>query len=317
MFTIPGLLPFLSFPPSERRSMSAAYYQLLPTRPDGDPPPSTPPVRVRHPPSFLSRLAAALPFQLQLHLHLQDRYRSLPKFNLSNRSKSLWSEPSKRPITLYAAGASAATLIFLALFVYQERMKEYIMDTFFGPAPPAACLRDSSAASSYVPWQPLTADDQLVYHCIKVPHPSEPPPLRAYQSLPSACRDAFFENGQICNHGSTTTFDLAWTWVNGSDALLHDAMAAAEDNAWHENAVGLQAGQKLYRCVLSLTRPLVRAANAIKRAVYGGCRGTRGAAEVKWLDVLCRITITAGLPQHCHSTHTLGESARLLKSSLP
>jgi len=220
----------------------SAYYQLLPTRPDGDPPPSTS-TTVRDP-SFLSRLVAALPFPF---FQVNGRYRSFANFN---SSKPRWSEPSKRHIT-YAAGASAAFFIVLTLAVYQERMKEYIMDTFFGPAPPAVCLRDPSAASSYVPWRPLSADDQLVYHCIKVPHPSEPPPLRAYQTLPSTCRDAFFENGDICNHGSTATiFDLVWTWVNGSDALLHDAMAAAEDNAGHENTVGLQAGQKLYRCVL-------------------------------------------------------------------
>jgi len=232
----------------------SAYYQLLPTRPDadGDPPPSTP---VRDPPSFLYRLVASLPFSWQLYGH----YRSFHNFK---RPKVLWSEqPSKRHITLYAAGASAALVLILALVVYQERMKEYIMDTFFGPAPPAACLRDPSAASSYVPWRPLAADDQLVYHCIKVPHTSEPPPLRVYQSLPSTCRDSFFENGDICNqHSTSTIFDLVWTWVNGSDPLLQDAMAAAEHSVTgQENAMGHQAGQKLYRSVLflSLTRPLV------------------------------------------------------------
>ncbi len=227
----------------------SGYYQLLPTRPDGDPPPSN---TVRDPPSFLTRLVAALPFSFHLH----DRYRSFPNYN---RSKPLWGEPlKKRNITLYAVGASTAFILVLVLVVYQERMKEYIMDNFYGPAPPAACLRDPSAASSYVPWRrPLALaadDDQLVYHCIKVPQPSEPPPLRAYQSIPSTCRDAFFENGDICNHPSTLTptrFDLVWTWVNGSDPLLHDAMAAAEHSAaHHENAVGLQEGQKLYRSVL-------------------------------------------------------------------
>ena len=227
----------------------SGYYQLLPTRPDGDPPPSN---TVRDPPSLLTRLSTALPFSF----HLYDRYRYF------NRSNYLWSKPSKRPINLYVAGAFATVLLVLALLVYHERMKEYIMDTFFGPAPPAACLRDPSAASSYVRWQPLAADDQLVYHCIKVPHSSEPSPLRPYQSLPSACRDAFFENGDNCNHQSTPTrFDLVWTWVNGSDPLLHDAMAAAEHSAaGDENTVGVQQGQKLYRSVLfpfahTATRP--------------------------------------------------------------
>ena len=232
----------------ERGCMSG-YYQLLPTRPDGDPPPSN---VVRDPPSLLTRLVAALPFSF----HPYDRYRSFPNFN---RSNFRWNEPpKKRHTTLYVVGASAACVLVLALVVYQERMKEYIIDTFYGPAPPAACLRDPSAASSYVPWRrPLAFaadDDQLLYHCIKVPQPSEPPPLRAYQSLPSTCRDAFFESGEICNHPSTLTpsrFDLVWTWVNGSDPLLHDAMAAAEHSAGrHEKAVGLQEGQKLYRSVL-------------------------------------------------------------------
>jgi hypothetical protein len=243
----------------------SAYYQLLPTRPDGNPPPST---TVRDPPSFLSRLVAALPFSSRRSGH----YRSF------KRPKSLWSKPSKRHITLYAAGISGALVLVLALVVYQERMREYIMDTFFGPAPPAACLRDPSAASSYVPWRPLGADDQLVYHCIKVPPASEPPPLRAYQSLPSTCRDSFFENGDICNHQSTpTVFDLVWTWVNGSDPLLHDAMAAADTSeASRENAVGTHTGQHLYRSVLfflSLTRPRVPLPIRLS-ALY-----TKGAAE--------------------------------------
>ena len=226
----------------------SGYYQLLPTRPDGDPPPS---YTVPDPPSLITRLVAALPFSF----HLFDRYRSFSNFN---RSNFRWNEPSKkRHITLYAVGASAAFVLVLALVVYHERMKEYLMDTFFAAAPPAACLRDPSAASSYVPWHrplALAADDnELVYHCIKVPKPSQPPPLRVYQSLPSTCRDAFFETGDLCNHPSTLTptrFDLVWTWVNGSDPLLHDAMAATERSAGHhDKAVTLQEGQKLYRSV--------------------------------------------------------------------
>jgi hypothetical protein len=165
------------------------------------------------------------------------------------------------------------------------------MDTFLGPAPPAACLRDPSAASSYVSWRPLATDDHLLYHCIKTPHLSEPPPLRAYQLLPSTCRDAFFENGDVCNHDhgpttTTTTFDLAWTWVNGSDPLLHDAMVAAEEDAGHENAVGLQAGQKLYRCVVP---PYLHAKQYYTQRWrhhlprYQGCCGRRNWQP----DILC------------------------------
>ena len=263
----------------------SGYYQLLPTRPDGDPPPSN---TVRDPPSLLTRLLAALPFSFLLY----DRYHSFPNFDRSN-SLYLWSKGSKRPTTLYAAGVSATVLLVLALVVYHERMKEYIMDTFFGPAPPAACLRDPSAAASYVRWRPLAADDQLVYHCIKVPHSSEPPPLRPYQSLPSTCRDAFFENGDMCNHQSAPTrFDLVWTWVNGSDPLLHDAMAAAEHSATgDENVVGLQQGQKLYRSVLflSLTRPLVLQPIRSSPLYPEAFEVPRGAAE----DVNCRRLPTA------------------------
>ena len=277
----------------------SGYYQLLPTRPDGDPPPSN---TVRDPPSLLTRLLTALPFSF----HLYDRYRSFPNFN---RSNSLWRKPSKRPITLYAAGVSATVFLVLTLVVYHERMKEYIIDTFFGPAPPAACLRDPSAASSYVRWRPLATDDQLVYHCIKVPHSSEPPPLRAYQSLPSTCRDAFFENGDGCNHQSTPTrFDLVWTWVNGSDPLLHDAMAAAEHSAVsNENAVGLQQGQKLYRFVrllfaLTAVCPPDRSSPQPIRSsplYIEAFEVPRGAAE----HVSCRRLPTS--PTLTHPIHTL------------
>lgn len=95
--------------------------------------------------------------------------------------------------------------------------------------------------------------EELLYHCIERPKSAQDPkPLRPYQVLSASCRDDYFEKGSICTSGSTTKFDLAWTWVNGSDSLLHEAMYNAESKAGHEEGVGSKAGQKLYRCVDTL-----------------------------------------------------------------
>jgi hypothetical protein len=190
-----------------------------------------------------------VPIQLSTYVGTLAKY--IPSSRFPRRTRPWRDQRSKKkPIArgyaAAAAGGAAALLAVLALVVYHQRLREYILDTFFGPAPPAACLRDPAAAASYVRWRALPTDDELVYHCVRAAPAAPPGPLlRAYQRLPPACRDAFFEAGAACHDGSRTVLDLAWTWVNGSDALLHDAMAAAvaEEDAVHNN------GQKLYRSV--------------------------------------------------------------------
>lgn len=62
------------------------------------------------------------------------------------------------------------------------------------------------------------------------PPPQQPPAARLTptQVLPDDCRDAYFSSGALCYDPVIPSFDVLWTWVNGSDPLLQEAKMAAE-----------------------------------------------------------------------------------------
>ncbi|KAI0700068.1 hypothetical protein BC835DRAFT_478460 [Cytidiella melzeri] len=64
--------------------------------------------------------------------------------------------------------------------------------------------------------------------------PAERPPrtkaLKPCTELPSSCLDAHVAEGQLCFNEAEPRLDLLWTWVNGSDILLQDALTRVENS---------------------------------------------------------------------------------------
>ncbi|KZT11759.1 uncharacterized protein LAESUDRAFT_754314 [Laetiporus sulphureus 93-53] len=104
---------------------------------------------------------------------------------------------------------------------------------------------------------------------------SEPKPpytsLQPAHALPDSCRDEYFASGAPCYAPETPKFDFLWTWVNGSDPLLHQAKKHAEaqfssDDPFRPSDTGRE--ERLYRdhdelrhslrSVLTYFRPYVR-----------------------------------------------------------
>lgn len=57
---------------------------------------------------------------------------------------------------------------------------------------------------------------------------SMPRTLRPSLSLPSSCLDSHIATGGLCYNPAEPKLDVVWTWVNGSDELLHDAKTRVE-----------------------------------------------------------------------------------------
>ncbi|GJE97686.1 hypothetical protein PsYK624_139070 [Phanerochaete sordida] len=76
-------------------------------------------------------------------------------------------------------------------------------------------VEDPEYQAAYLPFQPP---------------PPQPPSalLTPTQQLPDGCRDAYFSTGALCYDPDIPTFDVVWTWVNGSDQLLQAAKEEAE-----------------------------------------------------------------------------------------
>lgn len=100
--------------------------------------------------------------------------------------------------------------------------------------PGPACLVDPSSSASYVGWNPNRNEYPAIYHCIQAARPptidSIPAvgsSLRSYRPLPDWCVEAYYTNGSTCNDAQRTKFDVIWTWVNGSDPMIHKSRAKA------------------------------------------------------------------------------------------
>jgi len=52
-------------------------------------------------------------------------------------------------------------------------------------------------------------------------------PLKPASKLPEYCLESSFALGYPCFNTNPVSFDMVWTWVNGSDKRLHEAMADA------------------------------------------------------------------------------------------
>ena len=120
--------------------------------------------------------------------------------------------------------------------LHWDKVQEFYYEEFLMPTPGNACLADPSSPASYVHWNPSTNGNRAIYHCISRHVPAPPTDsrvlpvgasLRTYRPLPAGCLDSYYTNGTGCTDRQNTTFNVVWTWVNGSDPMIARAKAKA------------------------------------------------------------------------------------------
>jgi hypothetical protein len=72
-------------------------------------------------------------------------------------------------------------------------------------------------------------------------------PVRGVRRLPSSCVEEYFAYGAMCRDGEPVKFDLVWTWVNGSDPKLEEAIAEAAKTQSPPKKDEKDPESKLYR----------------------------------------------------------------------
>ncbi|PVF97290.1 hypothetical protein CPB86DRAFT_786100 [Serendipita vermifera] len=146
--------------------------------------------------------------------------------------------PRNRLVLVYSV--IVGLIISFAIYgAHRDEIDSFYYEQFKMVTPGAACLADQSSPESYVLWSPSTWKNRAIYHCITqkaaplAPGPFSSPrgqlgsTLRPYRPLPSACLDDYYTNGTICSDWQRTKFDIIWTWVNGSDAMITRARRKA------------------------------------------------------------------------------------------
>jgi len=81
------------------------------------------------------------------------------------------------------------------------------------------------------------------------PIPVTERPVRSVRRLPDACIETNIAYGAACSDETPVTFDLVWTWVNGSDPRLEQAIAetAAKQTPPRQVEAAKDPESKLYR----------------------------------------------------------------------
>jgi hypothetical protein len=117
-----------------------------------------------------------------------------------------------------------------------DKVEELYYEHFLMPSPGNACLANASSPDSYVHWNPNPDGNRAIYHCISrhTPHRLVESPalpagstLRTHRPLPTSCLDSYYTNGSGCTDGYQTSYNIVWTWVNGSDPMISRAKAKA------------------------------------------------------------------------------------------
>jgi hypothetical protein len=166
--------------------------------------------------------------------------RRLSRNPSSNVASILRSGRGRRPLWLFAS-------IFVGLFItvsifgaHWDRVESFYYVQFLMTTPSNTCLLDRSSPASYVHWDPKSNGKGSIYHCITQREPQYTnyslagSSLRPYRPLPAECIDSYYTNGTSCSDGQRTTFDVIWTWVNGSDPMIMQARAKAMATLTHE-----------------------------------------------------------------------------------
>lgn len=79
-------------------------------------------------------------------------------------------------------------------------------------------------------------------------------PLKPASRLPKHCLESYFALGYPCSAKKDVTFDIVWTWVNGSDGRFQQAIADATTETYPETGedgkeTPSRPTSKLYRSV--------------------------------------------------------------------
>jgi hypothetical protein len=177
---------------------------------------------------------ALIPSRYTLKPRLSSRWLSR---NSSSSAVSIW-RPGKRrrPLWLFASIFVGLIITVSIVGANWDRIESFYYIHFLIATPSNTCLLDRSSPASYVHWDPKYNGEGSIYHCItqrdpQYAHHSLALPvgssLRPYRPLPAECIDSYYTNGTSCSDGQRTTFDVIWTWVNGSDPMIIQARAKA------------------------------------------------------------------------------------------
>ncbi|KAF8588238.1 hypothetical protein K439DRAFT_1613668 [Ramaria rubella] len=142
----------------------------------------------------------------------------------------------KRCIIFNACVVFIFVVLVMAGFRYMERREVYGIQL-----PLLSFSHDDSAA--YDPSRPLPRHSRyIVFEPPASPNPSLKPtvdrPLRAPLKLPEHCLESYFSLGYPCFSPKHPSFDIVWTWVNGSDPRLQEAMKEAAPMKAAKNGQG-------------------------------------------------------------------------------
>lgn len=87
----------------------------------------------------------------------------------------------------------------------------------------------TSPGYEFPPSRPLPRHSNYIIFEPPPPPSSSIPdrPLRKVARMPESCLEAHFALGYPCSNNKSVTFDVVWTWVNGSDRHFQQAMGEA------------------------------------------------------------------------------------------
>jgi hypothetical protein len=138
------------------------------------------------------------------------RYLPLP-VSVQVRASNWWRRRAARSTCIVVATTAILVLLKHAIYTSGESVSTLDEED--------AELFDPSLEAGYVAFRPSMHPQSVATSALK-------PSLE----LPAACLDAHIAHGQLCHVAEEPRLDVVWTWVNGSDILLQDALVRVENS---------------------------------------------------------------------------------------
>ena len=229
--------------------MSGGFYRLLPTdSQNGDDPEESRAWNssTSNPDALIRIRTASISRYPRYPLEPLSSPRRISRDSSSSVVSSILSPVKRRRPRLWLF-ASIFVGLFITLFIlgaHWDQVDSFYHLPFLIATPSNTCLLDRSSPASYVHWDPKSKGKGSIYHCITQREPQfgnhalalpVGSSIRPYRPLPADCIDSYYTNGTSCSDGQRTTFDIIWTWVNGSDPMIREARAKALTALIHES----------------------------------------------------------------------------------